>query len=451
MGPVPVKIRSYINYILFSAVVESWIYNVCIQCSTCARDPSVIVMLFGFVLVFSLLITRGVSFSLGNPRWHHRNGSHMRQDGFVHPGMLHTDADFARMKAKVDAGTVPWITGWNILTANSHSSASYVPHPLVTVWRGTGYPENYGTLYNDIAAAYALGLRWKISGNTSYADTAVKILNGWSSTLKVINGSSDLYLASGIYGYEFANTAEILRSYSGWAASDQNTTKTMLHDVFFSKNHDFLVRHNGAELDHYWANWDLCNMASMLSIGIFNDNRTMYEEAITYFKSGVGNGNINNFTRDLYFVDGEVLAQGQEAGRDQGHATLDFALLGAFAQTAYNQGDDIFAYEDNRILAGSEYCAKYNVGYNVPYTTYTNSDVTQTVISNSSRGSIRPEWELLYAHYADLKGLNANYTGQYRDLVNNASGGAEGGGGNYGPNSGGYDQLGYGTLTFRLK
>jgi hypothetical protein len=41
--------------------------------------------------------------------------------------------------------------------------------------------------------------------------------------------------------------------------------------------------------------------------------------------------------------------------------------------------------------------------------------------------------------------------GQYRDLVNNANGGAEGGGGNYGPNSGGYDQLGYGTLTFRLK
>jgi len=26
--------------------------------------------------------------------------------------------------------------------------------------------------------------------------------------------------------------------------------------------------------------------------------------------------------------------------------------------------------------------------------------------------------------------------------------GLEGGGGNYGPNSGGYDQLGYGTLTF---
>jgi hypothetical protein len=192
-------------------------------------------------------------------------------------------------------------------------------------------------------------------------------------------------------------------------------------------------------------------MASMLAIGIFNDNVTMYNEAITYFKSGVGNGNINSAIWKLYTVDGESLGQGQEAGRDQGHATLDFALLGPLAQMAYNQGDDLFAYESNRILAGSEYCAKYNVGDDVPYTSYTNSDVTQSVISNSSRGNIRPAWELLYAHYHDLKGLNALNTGLMRDLVNSDSGGAEGGGGNYGTTSGGFDQLGYGTLTYRLK
>jgi hypothetical protein len=67
---------------------------------------------------------------------------------------------------------------------------------------------------------------------------------------------------------------------------------------------------------------------------------------------------------------------------------LDFAPLGAFNQTAYNQGDDIFAYEDNRILAGSEYCAKYNVGYDVPYTTYTNNDVTQSVFRIRAEGPL---------------------------------------------------------------
>jgi hypothetical protein len=86
----------------------------------------------------------------------------------------------------------------------------------------------------------------------------------------------------------------------------------------------------------------------------------------------------------------------------------------------------------------------------VPYTTYTNSDVTQTVISSASRGDIRPMWELLYNHYGVLKRLDVTYTKQYRDLVVKNGSGAEGGGGNYGPNSGGYDQLGYGTLMYTL-
>lgn len=98
----------------------------------------------------------------------------------------------------------------------------------------------------------------------------------------------------------------------------------------------------------------------------------------------------------------------------------------------------------------AEYVAKYNLGYDVPYTTYTNSDVTQTVISSSSRGNIRPMWELLYNHYGVLKRLNVTYTKQYRDLVVNNGSGAEGGGGDYGPNSGGYDQLGFGTLMYTL-
>jgi len=77
-------------------------------------------------------------------------------------------------------------------------------------------------------------------------------------------------------------------------------------------------------------------------------------------------------------------------------------------------------------------------------------NVEQTVISNNSRGDIRPTWELFYAHYHDLKGLTANYTGQYRDKVRQDGAGAEGGGGYYGPNSGGFDQLGYGTLVYAL-
>lgn len=129
---------------------------------------------------------------------------------------------------------------------------------------------------------------------------------------------------------------------------------------------------------------------------------------------------------------------------------LDVALLGVIAQTAYNQGVNLFAYQNSRILAGAEYAAKYNLDNDVQYTTYVNSDVTQTVISNNSRGNVRPIWDLLYNHYVKIEGLEATYTTQYADLVRNDGGGADGGGGYYGTTSGGFDQLGYNTLMFTI-
>ncbi|KAF7181235.1 hypothetical protein CNMCM7691_000364 [Aspergillus felis] len=375
-----------------------------------------------------------------------------QRSSFAHPGLLHTAADFSRIASKVSSEAEPWLTGWNKLTSSLYRSLSYTPSPQAIVYRGSDgtHSENYASLYRDIAAAYVMAIYWKVTGDTAYADKAISILDAWASTLTEISGSSDKFLAAGIYGYEIANAAEIMRTYTGWSAQSVAKFQDMMLKVFYPLNHIFLEQHNGAAIDHYWANWDLCNIASIISIGILTDNRTMYDEGINYFKTGAGNGQIEKTIWKLYQVNGQTLGQGQEAGRDQGHAMLDFALLGAIAQTAYNQGDDLFGYLDNRILAGAEYVAKYNLGNDVPYTTYTNSDVTQTVISSASRGDIRPIWELLYNHYGVLKQLNVEYTKQYRDLVVKNGSGAEGGGGDYGPNSGGYDQLGYGTLMYTL-
>ena len=119
-------------------------------------------------------------------------------------------------------------------------------------------------------------------------------------------------------------------------------------DIFYSVNRDFLVRHNGAAIDHYWANWNLCNITSIMAIGILTDNTTMYNEAVTYFKSGAGNGAIDHAIWVLYEVDGERLGRCREAGHDQGRSNLDCALLGPNAQMAYNQGTDLWAYESNK-------------------------------------------------------------------------------------------------------
>jgi hypothetical protein len=364
---------------------------------------------------------------------------------FVHPGLLHTQQDFERMRVEVAAHAQPWTDGWQELLANRHASLQWKPNPQAIVYRGKDgqHAENYAALFNDAAAAYALALRWQVSGDAAYADKAVDILNAWSSTLTAIGGSSDRFLASGIYGYQLANAAEMLRGYSRWRADDFRRFQTMMLTVFYPMNHDFLVRHNGARIDHYWANWDLANMSSMLAIGVLADRRDIYDEAVDYFKHGAGNGAIEHAVWKVY--DGGI-GQVQESGRDQGHTMLDVALLGAFCQMAWNQGDDLFGYDHNRVLLGAEYAARYNLGRDVPYTAYANSDVTQLVIAEAGRGDVRPIWALLYNHYVVLKGLGAPGVTAFAQKV-----GVEGGGGDYGPNSGGFDQLGYGTLTFTLK
>lgn len=363
---------------------------------------------------------------------------------FTHPGLLHTEADFLRMRTKVGMHATPWIDGWEVLVANGHTKLTNEPNPQPAIRRGDGN-ENYWILYNDIAAAYGDALRWKVSGDADYAVKAVEYLDRWASTLKALEGNSNVALAAGIYGYQFANVGEMVRSYSGWSAVGLAAFQKMMRDVFYPINYSFLNRPVDAKRTHYWANWELCNLASMLAIGVLCDDIDIVNDAVRYFKHGAGNGSIE---KAVYFLHPGYLGQWQEAGRDQGHTTLGIALTGAICEMAWNQGIDLYGYDNNRFLAGAEYVAKSNLKqadgafYSVPFVTYQNCDVTQTVFSTGSQGAGRPCWAMVANHYVNRRGLAAPYSQRVAEQMT-----PEGGGGNYGPNSGGYDQLGYGTLT----
>lgn len=371
---------------------------------------------------------------------------------FTHPGLLHTEADFARMRTKVGAHASPWIDSWNVLVANGHTRLTNKPNPQAAIYRGNDptHAQNYGTLYHDIAAAYGDALRWKVSNDKQYADKAIEYLDQWASTLTTLGGS-DVALAAGIYGYEFANAAEIMRSYSGWSRAGLAAFQSMMRKVFYPASHGFLTRIDTAMDTHYWANWGLANIACILAIGVLCDDADLVNEAITHFKTGGSNGCIR---QAVYYMHPGNLGQWQEAGRDQGHSTLGIALTGAICEMAWNQGIDLYGYDNNRFLAGAEYVAKANLTqldgtfYTVPFVTYQNSaGVIQTQLSTGGQGGAlgRPCWALVANHYINRKGLAAPYTKRAADHV-----APEGGGGNYGPNSGGFDQLGYGTLTCTL-
>jgi alginate lyase len=362
---------------------------------------------------------------------------------FTHPGGLHNWGDLNRAKVRIAAGNDPWLSGWNRLTANSHAQSTWQPNPQATIIRG-GTGENYGILYNDIHAAYQNALRWSVQGSSAHGDCARNILNAWSATLTSVTGNADRFLAAGIYGYQFANVAELMRGYPGF---DLARFKTMMLNVFYPLNNQFLLNHNDACITNYWANWDLCTMNSILAIGILCDDAAKYDQAVNYFKTGAGNGSIRHAIPFVY--DDQGLAQWQESGRDQGHTMMGMGQLGAFCEMAWNQGEDLYGYDNNRFLKAAQYVAKYNLGQDVPFTKYTwgsgqNCAYNEhTVISSASRGQLRPVWEILHFHYTRRKYLSVPYISAMAAQVR-----PEGGGGDYGSTSGGFDQTGFGTLTY---
>ncbi|MFF3332257.1 alginate lyase family protein [Streptomyces sp. NPDC002888] len=365
---------------------------------------------------------------------------------YAHPGLLHTHDDLARMAAKVKAGAAPYTAGFAKLTANRHAQSGWAPNPQATVYRGAGSPQNYVGLYNDIHAAYQNALRFHISGDTAHADTAVAILNAWSAKLTSIEGSADRFLAAGLYGYQFANAAELVRDHDGFELA---RTQKVLRDVFAPLSESFLTDHNNAVVTNYWPNWDLTALACVLAVGIFCDDSAKVDQAVEYFKHGAGLGAVKNA---IPVVHDDGLGEWLEAGRDQGHALLGVGLMGTVCEMAWNQGIDLYGYDDSRFLKGAQYVAKWSLGGDVSYTANTrrkgaiggwSGTETASDAAGVDPAMTRPIWAMIANHYTKRRGLSASYLTRAA-----AKAAPEGGGGDYGPNSGGYDQLGFGTLAF---
>ncbi len=361
----------------------------------------------------------------------------------VQSDLMLSEADFDRMRAKINAGEDPWLTSWNWLIGDGYSQLGSNPRPLETVIRG-GDGQNFNQLVIDIQRTYQLALRWKISGDTAYAEEAVRYLNAWSSTNTELTGNSDRFLASGLYAFDWAQAASIMKSYSGWDAAEVTQFENYLVNVFYPLQHDFLVNHNGARITNYWANWDLANIQGMMAVGIFSNRADIYNEAVDYLYHGGGNGALD---KAFYYRHAGNLYQWQESGRDQGHTILGMALFGHIAQMAWNQGQDLFAYNNYQFLAAAEYVAKYNLGFDVPYETYIWGkgqgalgawpyDI-QSEVGSYARGHSGTAYALIVSHYVQRLGMDAPYS-----LQRVASLGIEG------RNNG--DDMGWGTLTYTL-
>jgi hypothetical protein len=318
---------------------------------------------------------------------------------FTHPGLLHSAADLARMKAAVAAKESPIYDGYLAFSAHARSKSTYTIQNTgqITSW-GRGPTNFQNQAVADSAAAYQNALMWCVTGNRAHADKARDILNAWSASLTTVTGA-DGPLGAGLQAFKFVNAAELLRhsDYDGWTDADITRCEQSFLNVWYPAVSGYMLYANG--------NWDLTAVQSILAIGVFCEERTLFDDALRFVAAGAGNGSVRNRVVT-------TAGQGQEAGRDQGHEQLAVGLMGDAAQVAWNQGVDLWGFDDNRILAGAEYTARYNLGGDVPFTPdldRTGKYIKKTV-SATGRGNLPPIYEMYYAHYAGVRGLDTPYT-----------------------------------------
>lgn len=391
------------------------------------------------------------------------------QAQFLHPGCLHSQADFDRIEAQIKDGSRPDITkAWNVFASNwmlykedcwlNAISGSSLD-------RGAG-ANNFAHSERDFGMCYIKAIYWKLMKGSSngaeraravkVADEAVALLNRYAVQITGIGGNSNYALLAGFQGWQVANAAEILQEYSGWKRSDLQRFKQWVYDVWFASNYDFLYRQNGQCDSHYMSNWDIASITSTQAIGIFLDDPYIYNYAMMYLKQGTSNAaltegvcgsaptgaswkgylpyfwsvdSVNRVAGTHYQAPCGYLCQNQENTRDQGHSQV---ALGAQVQTceqAWNQGDDLWDF-NNRIMAGG---IEYTAGWcgadssdstflahypNAPWwTDCGKSETYQAAISYASRENRTPIYQIGYNHFANRMGLNMPYSKRLHALV----------------------------------
>lgn len=369
-------------------------------------------------------------------------------------GALHTESDFRRIRKNLDKS--PWKEDWQKFKNNVFTQDTVPTFAVNELRVGGRLRENYLSAARGAAAAYQNAVYYRITGDKAHADKAVEILNAWASTCKEFKGDTNVSLRKGIYGYQFAVAGELMRNYAGWKADRFKAFQEWLLSFFYPRNSEFLKTHHGTPNDHYWANWGLANVASLVAIGIVTDRRDIYNEGIEHFEHGKTNGCLTRAIFKVFDGNDKYLAQWQETNRDWGHTHMCQGLVGVICQMAWNQGDDFFSYADNLFLKGCEYTAKYNYAQldvpNVPYTREykgTWGTAYQECLTIPPRqqysGDARPIWALPYYHYAKVEKVDkARY--QYTEQALKMT--APEGGPDLRSNSGGFDTFGYGTLMY---
>jgi hypothetical protein len=201
-------------------------------------------------------------------------------------------------------------------------------------------------------------------------------------------------------GAVWPRAAEIIRhTYKGWTESDIARFQSMLTTQYLPS-----LIHGTCEN----GNKEMTMSEAIVNIGVFNDNRAAFDfgikmwrgraPAIVYLKSdgakplepvGCGAAIWSNKGFSPELLDGML----QEAARDSQHANMAFAGMVDAAETAWQQGVDLYAEQAQRFIAAMEFQAQF-----LPPN---NARAPENLEFN-----LHPTWEIAYNHFHDRLGTS---------------------------------------------
>ncbi len=329
-------------------------------------------------------------------------GKPAKPAGFVHPGALVNRAQLDEIKRRVAAGIEPQKSAFEALKASKWGAADYTPHPRATVECGSNSNPDFGCKDEqaDSEAAYAQALLWQITGDPVYARNAVKIMNAWSTTLTGGHTNSNGPVQASWTGDVFPRAAEIIRyTYKEWPDAEIVRFQNMLTTQFLPS-----LIHGTCEN----GNKELTMSEALIQIGVFNDDRAAFDHGIRMWRGrapatiylpsdgakpieppGCGPAIWGNKGYTPEFVEGLL----QETARDSQHANMALAGMVDAAETARQQGIDLYAEQGKRIVAALEYQAQY-----LPPNTAKPPEKLEF--------NLHPTWEIAYNHFHDRLGLS---------------------------------------------
>lgn len=352
---------------------------------------------------------------------------------FKHMALVHSEEQLNSMKEHILNKEEPWYSDYQRLLNEVPDHMSDTTFEIkVHEGVGRGDPEGHGNMsdYEQSAnAAYFNALRWVITGEDKYAQTAVNVLNQWSSALKIVDGR-DRILGAAISTFRMNNAAEIIKyyngGYKGYSDSDFEKYQNVLLNVIYP-----VVQDLGLPMTAN-GNWDTAALAAMVSIGVICENTEIYDRAIYLYQDIHTNGSIAVYVSDW--------GQSVESFRDQAHAQLGISYLADVCEVAEKQGQDLYSLYNNRLAKAFNWAAQYNL-YNTenlkmePLTDVFGRNRWSTIDSEKiNRGELRSVYELPLAHYSKISGVDVTWMKKAAEAMR-----AEG----YVNN----DHLNFGTLT----